>query len=53
MVVPTDKSGKLSVVNWSVYCASMAKVIGADSQVGWAEVRPKLDIGQWSSVQSA
>ena len=43
MVVPTDKSGKLSVVNWSVYCASIAKVICADNQVGWAEVGPTQD----------
>ena len=39
MVVPADKSGKLSVIRWSVYCASMAKVICADNQVGCAEVK--------------
>ena len=43
MVVPTDKSGKLMVVNWSVYVRNMEKIIGSDREVGWAEVGPTQD----------
>ena len=43
MVVPTDKSGKLAAINWSVYCASMNRQIGADCLVGWSEVGPTQD----------
>ena len=40
MVVPSDKSGKLTVVGWDLYIQNMMKIIGDDKAVGWSEVGP-------------
>jgi hypothetical protein len=40
MVIPSDKSGKLTVVSWDLYIQNMQKIIGDDKAVGWSEVGP-------------
>jgi hypothetical protein len=40
MVLPSDKSGKLTVVSWDIYIQNMQKIIGEDKAVGWSEVGP-------------
>ena len=40
MVIPSDKSGKLTVVSWDLYIQNMQKIIGQDKAVGWSEVGP-------------
>ena len=33
MVIPSDKSGKLTVVSWDLYIQNMQKIIGQDKAV--------------------
>ena len=43
MVLPSDKSGKLTVVGWDIYIQNMMKIVGNDVNVGWHEVGPAQD----------
>ena len=43
MALPSDKSGKLTVVGWDIYIQNMMKIVGNDVAVGWLEVGPTQD----------